>query len=356
MQKLFPMSARAGTTSIAEGKIVRARAKAYGKRHLMNSPWFFLLFVWAAVPCISEAQTGAHSRLRIGLVIPAGNANTREAASIASGVRLGAAESKQTATLFGDDVELFEMPGSGDAAVGAAAKLLSERQVHVLIGAASNDVEALSRFAEAHHVVFFNAASRSQSLRNACRRYTFNVEATDATYTTASRMGGNPASSTAAANRTSLSRSDSVVLWDSSLQRFGASQINDRYRVMFHEGMDGGAWAGWAAVKIAAEAVLRSGSTSPAKLVEFLASPSAQFDGHKGWQLSFRRYDHQLRQPLYIVVTRVASGTRNRPVRDVPELRAATNSSNGGNARGADTILDQLIGPDTPRACQRPTK
>src|SRR5436189_254169 len=63
---------------------------------------------------------------------------------------------------------------------------------------------------------------------------------------------------------------DSVVLWDSTLQRYGASQINDRYHARFGVGMDGGAWAGWVAVKIAAEAALRARSSEPSRLLAYL--------------------------------------------------------------------------------------
>jgi ABC-type branched-subunit amino acid transport system substrate-binding protein len=322
----------------------------------MRSRLMFMVLACAALPCVGGGQAGAHTHLRIGLVIPPASANSRAAASIARGVRLGAAESKQTATLFGDDVELFEITGTGDGAVAAAEQLLSERQVQVLIGAASGDVDALSRFAEARHVLFLNPASRSQSLRAACRHYTFNIEASDATYANVLRLGGNPETPSAPVNRNASLRRDSVVLWSSSLQRFGASQINDRYRVMFREGMDGGAWAGWAAIKIVADAALRARSTSPTRLVTYLESPTTAFDGHKGWQLSFRRTDHQLRQPLYIVVTTVRAGAPNQALRDVPELRAPVNSSDGDDSRAADQVLDRLIGPDTPRICGRQPK
>ena len=41
------------------------------------------------------------------------------------------------------------------------------------------------------------------------------------------------------------------MLWDASLERFGATQLNDRYRRRFGVGMDGPAWAGWFAAKLA---------------------------------------------------------------------------------------------------------
>jgi hypothetical protein len=115
--------------------------------------------------------------------------------------------------------------------------------------------------------------------------------------------------------------------------------------------MDGFAWAGWAAVKIATEAALRTRSTSPAKLLAYLESPTTQFDGHKGWSLKFRPADHQLRQPLYIAMISGAGGYRYS---DVPELR--DDSSLGGAANpGARTpygMLDSLLASPDSRTCK----
>jgi ABC-type branched-subunit amino acid transport system substrate-binding protein len=229
---------------------------------------------------ITVSSTGARqavprSRLRIGLITP--SVESASAASVARGVRLGAAEAQQTAKLFGDDVELYEASASADAgAVAAATRLSSSRQVHVLIGTSANDADALSRFAESRGILFFNVASRASALRAACRRHTFHLEV-------ASTGNG----------------SDTLLLWNPTLERFGAAQINDRYRRKYGIPMDGQAWAGWAAAKIASEAALRAHSTNPAKLLAYLESPEGRFDGHKGIPLTFGAADHQLRQPLY---------------------------------------------------------
>jgi ABC-type branched-subunit amino acid transport system substrate-binding protein len=251
-------------------------------------------------------------------------------------------------------VELYESRGEGNTALTAAQQLLSARKVHVLVGTSADDADALSRFADSHHLLFLNAASRAQALRSACRRYTFHVEATDAMYANAARIAQQwPVTISASASVQGAGRGrDSVTLWGSSLQRFGASQLNDRYRDKYHTWMDGFAWAGWAAVKIAAEAALRTRSTSPARLVDYLESQSAQFDGHKGWPLTFRAADHQLRQPLYIATLMGAGGYR---FRDVPELR--DDSSLGAERSPAPptpnrVLLDSLIASPGARACK----
>jgi hypothetical protein len=224
--------------------------------------------------------------------------------------------------------------------------LLSGRQVQVLITASAADADVVSGFAESHHLLFLNAASRSQALRNECRRHTFHVEATAAMYSSASRM-----SRAATQSLTALAPPDSVVLWGSSLQRFGASQINQRFQDKYHMEMDGPAWSGWVAVKIVSEATLRTHSTASTSLTAYFESASNQFDGHKGWPLSFRKTDHQLRQPLYVIA---ASGRVGRPgLKDVPELRggALPAAPNDGSARSTDRMLDALVELPGERAC-----
>lgn len=76
-------------------------------------------------------------------------------------------------------------------------------------------------------------------------------------------------------------------LWDSTDERFGAAQLNDRFRGRFHTGMDSNAWAGWVGVKVLSEAAFRTGSTSTELLRRYFLNSSTRFDGHKGVPLQF---------------------------------------------------------------------
>ena len=260
--------------------------------------------------------------LRVGLVTRVSPSPT--AVSVTRGVQLGAAEAKQTATLFGGDVMLFEERADPNPE-SAAARLLAQRKVQVLIGSSAEDADALSRFAEKHGVIFFNTSSRVPAARTACDRYTFHIEASDSMYANAAqRGGGRHAGATVA-----------TLLWAGSLEKYGASQINERFRSKYHSAMDGSAWAGWVAVKIAAEAALRARSAQPTALLAYLEAPYTSFDGHKGWPLSFRPTDHQLRQPLYVAVTSAKPG---EAARDIPPLSAL--ASSGANT---NQLLDALM-------------
>lgn len=106
-----------------------------------------------------------------------------------------------------------------------------------------------------------------------------------------------------------------VVAWHASLQRFGGEQLNDRYRSATGSPMTSGAWTAWFAAKVITESALRARSSEPAKLLAYLRSPAAQFDGHKGVPLTFDSKG-QLQQPLY-VVQRTQSG-RERVLREIP--------------------------------------
>jgi ABC-type branched-subunit amino acid transport system substrate-binding protein len=93
-----------------------------------------------------------------------------------------------------------------------------------------------------------------------------------------------------------------VAAWHPSLDRYGAEQLNDRYRARFSgtPGMSGDAWSGWVAMKILAESALRSRAETNADLIAWLSSSRARFDGHKGRALTFDA-SGQLRQPLYVI-------------------------------------------------------
>jgi ABC-type branched-subunit amino acid transport system substrate-binding protein len=304
----------------------------YGTRRKSRRVALFSVML-AALASRVPAQSTAID-LRIGVVTPRSAATPAEIATL-KGIRLGIAEATQTARLFGDAVETFEAraDATSGGAVRAAEFLSSARKVQILIGVAPGDADTLSRFAEQHGLIFLNVASRSDGLRAACRRNSFHIQASDIMYSTAAHLVP------------SAGPRGSIALWDRRLERFGASQLNDRYRAVAREGMDGSSWAGWAAIKIVSEAALRAGSSEPSRIRSYLESATARFDGHKGWPLSFRADDHQLRQPLYMVAE---SGAAAR-ITDIPDLRSISAPSND---TAAIVALDKLSAGTSPR-CSR---
>lgn len=231
-----------------------------------------------AVP--ADAQQPGGDTLRIGLVLPDSAARSAEARSAARGVRMGVEEAARSAALFGRTVELLE---------GAdAARLVGDGRVQALLGGfATGECEALAQVAERTGVPFLDLGCDADVLRGpGCRQTAFHVPPSAAMAADAVAQAG------VADGR--------AEAWDARLERFGADQLNQRFRARFGEGMDSRGWVGWFAVKVLWESTLRARSTQPAVLLRYLESDAAQFDGHKGRPLSFRAWDHQLRQPLYV--------------------------------------------------------
>jgi ABC-type branched-subunit amino acid transport system substrate-binding protein len=92
-----------------------------------------------------------------------------------------------------------------------------------------------------------------------------------------------------------------TAVWHPSLERYGAGQLNARYRARFGAPMTSPAWLGWMAVKSVFETALRSRHADGTFGAPVLDRDGLRFDGHKGRPLVFAREDHRLRQPLYVV-------------------------------------------------------
>lgn len=227
----------------------------------------------------SQEPAGPSESLRLALVsLPDGSLPE----SAARGVTLGVEEASRTGALVGGAIELRTTGARG------AAALIREWRPSALIGGFDlESVRAGAALAEQAGIPFLNIGATDDVLRGAgCSPVVWHVAASEGMKASALATDG-------AASRT--------VLWHPVLERYGAAQLNDRYRARFAAEMDELAWAGWMAVKVLWEASLRARSTEPAALVDHLRKGSTQFDGHKGWPLSFRPWDHQLRQPLYLV-------------------------------------------------------
>jgi len=136
------------------------------------------------------------------------------------------------------------------------------------------------------------------------------------------------------------------TLWHHTLSRYGATQLNERFRTRFGLPMDALGWAGWFAVKVAWEAVNRASTTRGSELVRFLESERAAFDGHKGRPLSFRPWDHQLRQPVHLV--KPAAGPGGGEWEVVAELPRAAR----GQAIASQELLDRLGDGEAESRCR----
>lgn len=88
--------------------------------------------------------------------------------------------------------------------------------------------------------------------------------------------------------------------WHWSWERHGAPQLNSRFEKAAGYRMSEAGWAAWMAAKSVIEAMQRTGGADFAALRAYLLGPEITIDGFKGNRLSFRSWNHQLRQPILI--------------------------------------------------------
>ena len=104
------------------------------------------------------------------------------------------------------------------------------------------------------------------------------------------------------------------ALWDAMLEEPRAADFNNRYITRWGDPADPTAWSAYHAVKILHEATQATGNTDGRAIVDYLENSGREFDLLKGPGTSFRSWDHQLRQPLYLVrVDQDAIWDRNLP-------------------------------------------
>jgi hypothetical protein len=230
----------------------------------------------------------------------------------AMGLVLGAEEAAHAASLFGGSFTLVPLPSGDLHGAGLSAIIGDDDCAHVTTLSAKADVAGIP---------FMNVGCPSDALRGArCGRSAFHVAPSEAM-----RRGARAEAHVAAGE---------VIAWHPSLVRFGADTLNRRFRERFGTPMTADAWTAWLATKILWESALRMKSAEPAGLIQCLQRDDTQFDGHKGLPLSFRAWDHQLRQPLYVMqgrkVIEVPVAVRpGEPARDMLDRLGAPAAGSG---------------------------
>jgi len=236
---------------------------------------------------------------------------------------MGFEEAARSSRLFGGEVRLERI------APEQLARRLARGTSNVGLIGGETTAECLALASAAPHspYIYMNTLCAADDLRGRdCRRQMFHVAASE-------RM--------LADARATADESTTVAAWDASLQAFGADTLNQRFRARFSRPMDGDAWAGWFAVKALAEGTLRAPRPSTAGLIAYLEADHTGIDGHKGRPLSFRSWDHQLRQPLYL-----SSPARPTPI-EVPHASA-------DSSRDSRDVLDTIGATRTTSTCHFP--
>jgi ABC-type branched-subunit amino acid transport system substrate-binding protein len=310
------------------------RDQLLDRRTFLHAASMYVGFIAFGSRTIS-VKTPTAPDLRVGMILP--QRDTGAGADVIAGIELGIDEAGRSAALFQKRVTLARKTfASARDAGSAATSLVLDEHATILIGGGSDDeCRAIADVCTKHSALFINVVSRSDELRRSiCTKFLTHVEASDAMYASAHKIASAQTDSTAPADC-------DVVLWHSSLERYGASQLNDRFNAKSHRPMTGSSWAGWMAVKAATESFFRAGANDGDSIATYMSSDTTQFDGHKGAPLSFRSWDHQLRQPLYCVASEAKPGS---PIaRDIPDLSRSS--------RPARELLDELGDDKTAGHC-----
>ena len=97
------------------------------------------------------------------------------------------------------------------------------------------------------------------------------------------------------------------VSWHFALERYGAPQLNERYRnfkknelLGLQVAMTDAEFAAWSAVKLITNSLNTRQSEAELDLISVLTDPASQVDLYKGTRGSIRHWNHQLRQPILL--------------------------------------------------------
>ncbi len=138
------------------------------------------------------------------------------------------------------------------------------------------------------------------------------------------------------------------TLWFHGYSRYSGRELNKRLAEALGQPAESRAWATLTGVKAVWEAVLRGGRTDTAGLVSFFEKGRGM-DAHKGQPLTFRPWDHQLRQPL--MVLRAKAPAPESPRWDIFELLGEV-PLRGTPGKSQEEILDTLGLSEAESACR----
>ena len=144
-----------------------------------------------------------------------------------------------------------------------------------------------------------------------------------------------------------------AALWEATLDAYGARELNARAAGRWGSLLEPVGWAAYQAVKIAFDAARYTNDTDGRAMAAYLSTEGTVLDVHKGIGVSFRPWDHQLRQSLYLVKPDPRSGAGL----DIASLKSRANLVGELPAiymPGTDPLerLDQLGDVSSSKECE----
>lgn len=88
--------------------------------------------------------------------------------------------------------------------------------------------------------------------------------------------------------------------WHAAVELWGGTQMQNRFRRSAKRAMRALDYNAWLAIRSVGEAAVRTRSGDPKELIEYLRSDKFEIGAFKGQRLTFRDWNGQLRQPIFI--------------------------------------------------------
>jgi hypothetical protein len=197
-----------------------------------------------------------------------------------SGASQGLIEANTQGKFLGKTFRLVQLPGAGEI-------LSQSRPAAVVVAADAGTLEKVARTLPGTAV--FNVTLDDDGLRSRCGGNILHVLPSKA-------MKRDALSQWKAKHPDSDAR---ALAWHASAVKYAGQQLNQRYSRANGKPMDDEAWAGWAAVKLLSDTVVRANSSDGGKVLDFIRT-QLEFDGQKGLDMTFSA-NGQLRQTLLLV-------------------------------------------------------
>jgi ABC transporter substrate binding protein (PQQ-dependent alcohol dehydrogenase system) len=91
-----------------------------------------------------------------------------------------------------------------------------------------------------------------------------------------------------------------AIAWDSSYTEYGAMHFQNGLPKLAKRRPVERDYQAWLGGRALTDGIMRSGKTAPAEVKAYLLSDAFKLEGFKGQAMSFRTWDHQLRQPIIL--------------------------------------------------------
>ncbi|MGO9132590.1 MAG: ABC transporter substrate-binding protein [Methylovirgula sp.] len=88
--------------------------------------------------------------------------------------------------------------------------------------------------------------------------------------------------------------------WDSSMDQWGATQLQNSFAAHFHRLMNKRDYNAWVAMRMIGDAVTHTNSNDPKALHDYFLGDKFAIAAYKGERLTVRSWDQQLRQPILL--------------------------------------------------------